>query len=103
MIYNFIYTPRQRAKLDGHPILYKNNNTILHFSAELAHSRQINCVSGAAFQMQREIQWFKVNSYTRFICIKKNHKKDKRFITNNDGDTAHFLFTVKHRELDGKG
>ncbi|KAI3910070.1 hypothetical protein MKW92_042024 [Papaver armeniacum] len=95
MIYNFIYILRQRAKLDGHPILYKNNNTILHFSAELAHNRQLNCVSGAAFQMQREIQWFK--------GVENTMPQKERFIRNSDGDTAHFLFTVKHRDLMEKG
>ncbi|KAI3923463.1 hypothetical protein MKW92_028778 [Papaver armeniacum] len=103
MIYNFIYILRQRAKLDGHPILYKNNNTILHFSAELAHNRQLNCVSGAAFQMQREIQWFKVNSYIRLIRVENTMPQKERFIRNSDGDTAHFLFTVKHRDLMEKG
>ncbi|XP_026418007.1 uncharacterized protein LOC113313455 isoform X1 [Papaver somniferum] len=95
MIYNFIYILRQRAKLDGHPILYKNNNTILHFSAELAHNRQLNCVAGAAFQMQREIQWFK--------GVENTTPQKERFIRNSDGDTAHFLFTVKHRDLMEKG
>ncbi|KAI3918029.1 hypothetical protein MKW92_053781 [Papaver armeniacum] len=90
MIYNFIYILRQRAKLDGHPILYKNNNTILHFSAELAHNRQLNCVSGAAFQMQREIQWFK--------GVENTMPQKERFIRNSDGDTAHFLFTKWMKE-----
>ncbi|KAI3954671.1 hypothetical protein MKW98_019802 [Papaver atlanticum] len=95
MIYNFIYILRQSAKLDGHPIPYKNNNTILHFSAELAHNRQLNCVSGAAFQMQREIQCFK--------GVENTMPQKERFIRNSDGDTAHFLFTVKHRDLMEKG
>ncbi|RZC93664.1 hypothetical protein C5167_007705 [Papaver somniferum] len=95
MLYNFIYILRQRAELDGHPILYKNNNTILHFIAELAHNRQLNCVSGATFQMQREIQWFK--------GVENTMPQKERFIRNSDGDTATFLFTVKHRDLMEKG
>lgn len=38
--------------------------TILHLAAGLAPSHKLNQVSGAALQMQRELQWFKV---TRFI------------------------------------
>lgn len=37
-----------------------NSNTILHDAAKLAPSAQLNLISGAALQMQREVQWFKV-------------------------------------------
>ncbi|KAI3951463.1 hypothetical protein MKW92_006509, partial [Papaver armeniacum] len=55
MIYNFrrICANETVIKLD------KNKNSILHYCAELPHNRRLNVVSGAAFQMQREIQWFK--------------------------------------------
>ena len=33
---------------------------ILHLAAELAPREKLNAISGAAFQMQREILWFKV-------------------------------------------
>ncbi|KAI3892628.1 hypothetical protein MKX03_023247 [Papaver bracteatum] len=45
--------------------------------------------------MQREIQWFK-RVESRML-----HKD--RFVINNDGHTAHFLFTENHRELMEKG
>ncbi|KAI3945609.1 hypothetical protein MKW92_029400 [Papaver armeniacum] len=38
----------------------KSYSTILHYAAKLAPSAKLNLVSGAALQMQRELQWFKV-------------------------------------------
>lgn len=38
----------------------KSHNNILHQAAYLAPSSQLDRVSGAALQMQRELQWFKV-------------------------------------------
>ena len=37
-----------------------NGNNMLHLAAGLAPSHRLNCVSGAALQMQRELMWFKV-------------------------------------------
>lgn len=39
----------------------KYHNNILHQAAFLAPSSQLDRVSGAALQMQRELQWYKVN------------------------------------------
>lgn len=36
------------------------NNNILHLAAMLPSSDRLNCISGAALQMQREMLWFKV-------------------------------------------
>lgn len=43
----------------------KENNNLLHHAAFLAPSGQLDRVSGAALQMQRELQWFKV--FKRFL------------------------------------
>jgi hypothetical protein len=37
-----------------------DENNILHMAAKLAPQNQLNLVSGAALQMQRELVWFKV-------------------------------------------
>lgn len=37
---------------------------MLHLACKLAPTHRLNCVSGAALQMQREIQWFKVHHYS---------------------------------------
>ncbi|KAA8545114.1 hypothetical protein F0562_019898 [Nyssa sinensis] len=38
----------------------KNSSNMLHLAGKLAPSNQLNIVSGAALQMQRELLWFKV-------------------------------------------
>ncbi|KAI3892626.1 hypothetical protein MKX03_023245 [Papaver bracteatum] len=82
MIYGFRRILKERFTGHAPSDLDKNNNSILHYCAELPYNRRLNVVSGAAFQMQREIQW-----YAR----------------NYNGDTAHFLFTEKHKELMKEG
>ncbi|KAI3838565.1 hypothetical protein MKW92_014499 [Papaver armeniacum] len=76
-------------------MLDENKNTILHRAAELAPSRQLNTISGAALQMQREIQWFK--------ALENMILYQHRFARNKDGDTAQFLFAEKHKDLMEKG
>ena len=39
----------------------RKNNNILHLAGNLPPPRQLQIVSGAALQMQRELLWFKVN------------------------------------------
>ncbi|KAI3898878.1 hypothetical protein MKW92_020166 [Papaver armeniacum] len=67
-----------------------NSNTILHYAAKLAPSAQLNLISGAALQMQREVQWFKGWKvlYLKMISL-RNYK----------GDTAQLIFTEKHKDL----
>ncbi|KAI3937610.1 hypothetical protein MKW92_049592 [Papaver armeniacum] len=95
MIYNFMLLIKSHYLADKISKLDENNNSILHYSAELAHNRRLNAISGAAFQMQREIQWFKGVESTML-------QKD-RYIRNKNGDTAQFLFTEKHKDLMEKG
>ena len=38
-------------------------NNMLHLAAMLAPSNQLDGISGAALQMQRELQWFKVSIF----------------------------------------
>ncbi|KAI3858248.1 hypothetical protein MKX03_001049 [Papaver bracteatum] len=71
------------------------DNTILHYAAKLAPPAQLNLVSGAALQMQREMQWFKgVESILR---------ESDRFRRNNKGDTAQTIFTKAHKGLMKEG
>ena len=44
----------------------KDGNNILHMTATLEPSARRNTVPGAAFLMQREVQWFKVTSLTSY-------------------------------------
>ena len=38
----------------------KLNNNLLHMAATLAPPTALDCISGPALQLQRELQWFKV-------------------------------------------
>ncbi|KAI3912401.1 hypothetical protein MKW92_048608 [Papaver armeniacum] len=72
-----------------------NGNGVLHFAAKLASSTQLNLVSGAALQMQREMQWFK--------GVEKMVRKSDRLVRNKDGNTAQFVFTEEHNGLRKEG
>ncbi|KAI3991877.1 hypothetical protein MKX01_012822 [Papaver californicum] len=57
-IYNFMSQMGQRN--DRAACIDNFGNNILHFAGVLAPAPQLDKVSGAALQMQREIQWFQV-------------------------------------------
>ena len=44
-------------------------NNMLHMAGKLAGSTQLNRIPGAALQMQRELQWFKVISLTSYFSV----------------------------------
>ncbi|KAI3934711.1 hypothetical protein MKW98_027342 [Papaver atlanticum] len=73
----------------------KSYNTLLHYAAKLAPLAKLNLVSGAALQMQRELQWF--NGVESILL------KNKRFRPNRNGDTAQSIFTEEHKDLVVKG
>ncbi|KAI3861956.1 hypothetical protein MKW98_018239 [Papaver atlanticum] len=73
----------------------ERGNTILHYAADIAPSHQLNSISGVALQMQRDAQWFKgVES----ILLERY-----RLVRNNDGMTAQYIFTEKHKALMTEG
>ncbi|XP_019051622.1 PREDICTED: uncharacterized protein LOC104587959 [Nelumbo nucifera] len=69
----------------------KQQNTMLHLAAMLSPYSQLSRVSGAALQMQRELQWFK--EVEKFVP-----PKYKEF-QNSNGQTPQTLFTEAHRNL----
>ncbi|KAI3947436.1 hypothetical protein MKW92_048576 [Papaver armeniacum] len=70
----------------------ENGNSILHYAAKLAPPGKLNLVSGAALQMQREVQWFK-----GVATIVHRHYKYLR--NYEDESTAEFIFTKEHKGL----
>ncbi|RYR37704.1 hypothetical protein HN51_028985 [Arachis hypogaea] len=73
----------------------RNGNTLLHMAGVLAPSAQLHDISGAALQMQRELQWFKeVESIT---------PASRKESLNNDKKTARQLFTEEHKDLGKQG
>ncbi|KAI3971602.1 hypothetical protein MKW92_028615 [Papaver armeniacum] len=72
-----------------------DDNGVLHFAAKLAPSAKLNLATGAALQMQKEIQWFK--------GVEKIVKESDRLARNKDGNTAQFIFTKEHSDLRKEG
>ncbi|XP_021861320.2 uncharacterized protein [Spinacia oleracea] len=55
-------------------------NNMLHLAAKIAPPHRLNCVSGAALQMQRELLWFKAVKEVvqpQYVWEKNNMKKHK--------------------------
>ncbi|GKU91058.1 hypothetical protein SLEP1_g4982 [Rubroshorea leprosula] len=65
--------------------------TILHVAGKLASNSQLSRISGAALQMQREIQWFK-----EVESLLSQRLKDLR---NNNGETAYQVLAREHKSL----
>lgn len=57
-VYNLVY------QMSGHKVFAAtekiNEENALHIAGKLAPQHRLNIVTGAALQMQRELQWFKV-------------------------------------------
>ncbi|KAF2294829.1 hypothetical protein GH714_021187 [Hevea brasiliensis] len=71
--------------------LDKHNNNILHLAAKLAPPNRLAQISGAALQMQKELQWYKeVES-----IVDPSYKLD----LNHDGEKPSELFTNSHKQL----
>ena len=60
-IFSLIYGLRDKIAI----VSYRdeNNSNMLHKAAAVAPSRLLKLIPGAALQMQRELQWFKVTIY----------------------------------------
>ncbi|CAL8162057.1 unnamed protein product [Prunus armeniaca] len=72
-----------------------DDNNILHLAAKLAPQNQLNLVSGAALQMQRELVWFEE--------VKKIVQPLSTEMKNKNGKTPRELFTSEHKGLLHKG
>ncbi|KAI3916499.1 hypothetical protein MKW92_007570 [Papaver armeniacum] len=94
-ILNLICKTTGNDKIDLVSRCDDKENTLLHYAAKLAPSAQLNSVSGAYLQMQREIQWFK--GVENMISEKDRYKR------NNNGDTARNIFTEEHKKLKESG
>ncbi|KAI8526059.1 hypothetical protein RHMOL_Rhmol13G0279400 [Rhododendron molle] len=70
-------------------------NHILHLAGKLAPPTKLSQISGAALQMQVELQWFE--------AVKK--LMSPRYIdwTNNDRKTPAMIFTEEHKKLVAEG
>nr|GFC49573.1 ankyrin repeat-containing domain, PGG domain protein [Tanacetum cinerariifolium] len=73
------------------PLEDNDGNNMLHLTAMRTRKKNIEDVSGAALQMQRELLWFKEveGMIPHFLRERKN----------KDGFTPHKLFTMEHQDL----
>ncbi|XP_050227848.1 uncharacterized protein LOC126677326 isoform X2 [Mercurialis annua] len=75
--------------------LDKERNNLLHVAAMLAPPRRLSRISGAALQMQRELQWYKeVESIVNPLA--KSH-------VNNSEQRAGDIFSSNHNQLVADG
>ncbi|KAF8377141.1 hypothetical protein HHK36_030514 [Tetracentron sinense] len=93
-IFNFLYEiGAHKREMVGS--LDKFHNSSLHLAGMIAPSSQLARVSGAALQMQHELQWFKeVENITQ--------PKYKEWL-NIEGKTPRALFTEEHKNLVKEG
>ncbi|KAI3700366.1 hypothetical protein L2E82_44992 [Cichorium intybus] len=63
-VYNFLLCHLSYDKYAHQQRRDKEDNNLLHLAAQLAPIHKLNLVSGAALQMQRELQWFEVNIFS---------------------------------------
>ncbi|KAL0410403.1 UNVERIFIED_CONTAM: hypothetical protein Slati_3630000 [Sesamum latifolium] len=67
-VFNLLYQMSEHKRLATQLRDVEGNN-ILHLAGKLAPPAQLNLVSGAALQMQRELQWYKQNSKRRTPAV----------------------------------
>ncbi|KAK6152051.1 hypothetical protein DH2020_014686 [Rehmannia glutinosa] len=93
-VYNLVY------QMSDHKHLYSdlqdsNGNNLLHLAGKLAPAHKLNEISGAALQMQHEIQWFK--EVEKFV---HPHARER---LNNAGKSPKMVFTEEHKILKEEG
>ncbi|XP_052200374.1 ankyrin repeat-containing protein NPR4-like isoform X2 [Diospyros lotus] len=71
--------------------LDKEENNILHLAARLPPRSILNLIPGAAFQMQRELQWFE--ELKNLVPLECRQKKNKL------GEIPTMIFTKAHKDL----
>ncbi|XP_023736007.1 uncharacterized protein LOC111883909 [Lactuca sativa] len=89
-VYNLLF------QMSEHRNIYRTvrdsyGNNLLHLAARLAPNNKLNLISGAALQIQRELQWFK--EVERFICPLSVIQR------NSFNETPQTVFTREHKEL----
>ncbi|XP_019231033.1 PREDICTED: ankyrin repeat-containing protein NPR4-like [Nicotiana attenuata] len=82
-----------------------SGNNILHMAGKLAPLSRLNLISGAALQMQRELQWFRINALLVQTMeeVEKFVQPTLRTKRNSNGETPKMVFTEEHKELVKEG
>ncbi|KAF3434346.1 hypothetical protein FNV43_RR25449 [Rhamnella rubrinervis] len=90
LVYGSLFRAADRGQLGVTAGLDKDGNNMLHMAGMLSPYPQLNQISGAALQMQRELQWFKVESIVPSWALEH---------TNSKYMTPAQQFTKDHKEL----
>ncbi|KAK4396832.1 hypothetical protein Sango_1519800 [Sesamum angolense] len=93
-VFNILYQMSEHKRL-ATQLRDAEGNNILHLAGKLAPPAQLNLVSGAALQMQRELQWYK-EVETFVLPDFKDSKNSKR-------RTPAVEFSVEHKDLIKEG
>ncbi|PIN25472.1 hypothetical protein CDL12_01787 [Handroanthus impetiginosus] len=93
-VFNLLYQMSEHKKLATQLRDVERNN-ILHLAGRLAPPAQLNLVSGAALQMQRELHWYKE--------VEKHVLPDFKHTENSKRRTPAVEFSVEHRDLVKEG
>ncbi|KAL3532711.1 hypothetical protein ACH5RR_006232 [Cinchona calisaya] len=93
-IFNILYQMDEHAHLVTQNI-DKYENNILHLAGRLASLDRLNLVTGAALQMQRELQWHKE--------VEKFVQPSYKVKENSAGKTPAMVFTEEHKDLISEG
>ncbi|CAN1773273.1 Ankyrin repeat-containing protein NPR4 [Linum perenne] len=92
-IFNLLYPLPDRPAIVS--LVDKDKNTMLHLAGMLSPDAKLSHISGAALQMQREIQWFLEVERIINPMYKDN--------TNSNNETARQIFTRTHKDLASAG
>ncbi|XP_023743723.1 protein ACCELERATED CELL DEATH 6 isoform X2 [Lactuca sativa] len=94
-VYNFLVHQITTDKHSQKVRVDEYGNNLLHLAGQLAPIHKLNLVSGAALQMQRELQWFE--EVKSFAC--PWHEKSK----NKNQETPIMVFRREHKKLRKEG
>ncbi|KAL3820302.1 hypothetical protein ACJIZ3_006207 [Penstemon smallii] len=93
-VFNLIHQPGY-LKHEFADLEDSSGDTILHLAARLAPTHKLDLVSGAAMQMQREIQWYK--EVEKVVPLYARERK------NYAGKTPKMVFIEEHTKLKAEG
>ncbi|XP_021831743.1 ankyrin repeat-containing protein ITN1-like [Prunus avium] len=93
-VYSLIYGVGQRNLIATFSDAFGND--MLHLAGMLSPTEKLDCISGAALQMQRERQWFKE---VKSIVVLPSGVR----AFNKEGKRPHELFTQNHKTLKEDG
>ncbi|KAL8123806.1 uncharacterized protein LOC141718370 [Apium graveolens] len=88
-VYNLVYQMTRHKVYVTTEIIDGEN--ALHLAAKLAPRNRLSTVTGAALQMQRELEWFKE--------VEKLVEPSYKEALNNERKTPGMVFTIEHKEL----